>query len=97
MTKLSYNPIHWRLGFPGWKIAAKFNIPILIKVTVCLDAESNTYIAYSDDIGLAVESDTLDGVIKEVDLALPNLLECAHTPTRNTTADIRVHRNLAAA
>jgi hypothetical protein len=88
---------YWRLGFPGWRIAGKLGIPIMVKVIVCYDHEANVYIAYSDDIGLAVDSESLDGVIKEVDLALPYLLECAHSPKGSTSADIHIHRNLSPA
>lgn len=89
--------ITWKLGFPGWQIAAKIGFTMRVKIHVCLDQESNTYIAYSNDIGLAVESDTLDGLLVEVRHALPCLLEFAHTPPNNTETDLRFHGNLAAA
>jgi hypothetical protein len=89
--------MYWRLGFPGWRIAANFGIPIQIKVDVCKDEEANVYFATSDDIGLAVESDSLDALMNEIDLALPELLELAHTPIERPRTDIRLHKLLAAA
>ncbi len=87
--------MYWRLGFPGWRIAANIGVPIQIKVDVCRDNEANVYYATSDDIGLAVESDSLDALIKEIDLALPELLELAHTSIGKPRTDIRIHQNLA--
>ena len=54
-----------------------------IKVHVCKDDDAGVYFATSDDIGLAVESDSLDALIKEIDLALPELLQLAHTQGEN--------------
>jgi hypothetical protein len=89
--------MYWRLGFPGWRIAANFGIPIQIKVDVCKDEEANVYFATSDDIGLAVESDSLDALMNEIDLALPELLELARTPIQSPRTDIRLHKQLAPA
>ena len=87
----------WRLGFPGWRIAANLGVPIKIKVDVCHDAEAGVYFAASDDIGLAVESDSLDGLMKEIHSALPQLLVLTHAPISKPRADIRLHDNLVAA
>ena len=46
-----------------------------ITVHVCKDDDAGVYFATSDDIGLAVESDSLDALIKEIDLALLGLLQ----------------------
>ena len=89
--------MYWRLGFPGWRLAAGIGLPIRIKVDVCKDDEANVYYATSDDIGLAVESGSLDELIKEIDLAVPELLELAHTPIERPRTDIRIHQNLAIA
>ena len=89
--------MYWRLGFPGWRIAARVGIPIQIKVHVCKDDEAQVYYATSDDIGLAVESHSLDVLVKEIDLALPELLELAHAPIEKPRTDIRFHKNIATA
>jgi len=87
----------WRYGFPGWRIAASFGLPIRISIDVCKDDEAHVYYATSDDIGLAVESDSLDALMKEIALALPELLELAHSHIARPVTDIRLHDNLAIA
>jgi hypothetical protein len=47
----------------------------VIKVHVCKDDDAGVYYATSDDIGLAVESDSLDALMLEIDSALPELLQ----------------------
>ncbi len=88
---------YWRLGYPGWRIAANLGMPIKIKVDVCHDEEAGVYFAVSDDIGLAVESESLDGLMKEIHSALPVLLNLAHSPISKPRADITIHDNLVAA
>ena len=89
--------ISWRLGFPGWRLAANAGMCIKIKVDVCHDQESNAYFAKSDDIGLAVEAESLDELMKEIHAAIPELLSLAHTPISKPKADIRLHDYLVAA
>ena len=62
--------LYWLLGFPGWRIAANLGIPIRIKVDVYNDTEANVYYAVNKDIGLAVESESLDGLVKEIHAAM---------------------------
>lgn len=87
----------WRLRFPGWRIAARLGLPIKIKVDVCHDDEAQVYFAVSNDIGLAVESESLDGLMKEIHLALPQLLALVQLPITKSRTDIRLHDNLAVA
>ena len=47
----------------------------VIKVHVCKDDDAGVYYATSDDIGLAVESDSLDALMMEIELALLGLLQ----------------------
>jgi hypothetical protein len=59
--------IMYRVGFPGWKIAARLNVPLLFKIDVVHDAEAAVYIATSSDLkGLVVEATTVEELIKEV-------------------------------
>lgn len=88
---------YWRLGYPGWRLAANFGLPIKIKVDVFRDEDAGTYCASSDDIGLAVEAESLDGLMREIHTALPVLLQIAHSPIRRPKADIRLHDDLVAA
>jgi len=87
----------WRLGFPGWQIAARLGFPIKIKIGVSHDVEAGVYFATSADIGLAVESDSLDGLFKEIHSAVPVLLEVSHTSIRKPKADIRFYDDIVAA
>ena len=87
----------WRFGFPGWRIAAALGFPIKIKVAVCKDDDAGVYFATSNDIGLAVESESLDGLMNEIHAALPVLLEIAHSPAMSTSADIRLYDNIVTA
>ena len=47
----------------------------VIKVHVFRDDDAGVYCATSDDIGLAVESDSLGALMTEIDLALSGLLQ----------------------
>ena len=87
----------WRLGLPGWRIAASLGISIKIKIDVQKDEEAGVYFATSDDIGLAVESDTLDELMKEIHSALPVLLELENIGNAKSETDIRLNNNLALA
>ena len=89
--------MYWRLGIPGWRIAAAFGVPIKIKVIVCKDNEAGVYFATSDDIGLALEAESLDELVKQVHLAIPELLELAHAPVEKSRTDIRLRSDFVAA
>jgi predicted RNase H-like HicB family nuclease len=66
----------YRVGFPGWKLAAKLGVPVLIKVQLHFDPESKSYWAKSDDLdGLVVSGQTLDELRAEVRSAAETLLE----------------------
>ena len=57
----------YRVGFPGWKIAARFNVPLLLKIEVAHDKKANVIIATSPDLaGLVVETKTIDQLFPEV-------------------------------
>ncbi len=65
----------YRVGFPGWKLAARFNVPLMLRVNVAHDAESGVYIATSPDLaGLVVEGASkealFDGVYDCVDMLM---------------------------
>lgn len=89
--------LFWRLGFPGWQFAAMLGLPIKIKVDIRRDAEANVYFAVSNDIGLAVESESLDGLVNEIHAALPILLQAIHPSALNPRTDIRLHDNFVTA
>ena len=73
----------YRVGFPGWKIAARFNVPLLLKIEVSHDKKSNVFIATSPDLaGLVVETKTIDQLFPEVYGCVDMLLsvQLKHSP-----------------
>lgn len=65
----------YRVGFPGWKLAARFGVPLLVRVHVHLDKESKSFWADSPDLdGLIVSGRNLDELRSEVNLAAGELL-----------------------
>lgn len=81
----------WRLGWPGWKFAASCGLPIEIRIDVCHDKEANVYFAVNSALGLAVEAESLDELMKEIQHAVFDLLKLAHSPVQNHRTDIRLH------
>ena len=57
----------YRIGFPGWKIAAWLNVPLLVKIEVIHDKTAKVFVATSPDLaGLVVEAKTMDQLFPEV-------------------------------
>lgn len=49
--------IMYRVGFPLWKIAARMNVPLLVKLEVMHDKDARVFIVTSPDLnGLVVEA-----------------------------------------
>lgn len=68
----------YRVGFPGWKLAARVGVKLSIRVNVHFDPEVKGYWTSSPDLdGLFVTGDTLDELWKEAHIAVPELLEFA--------------------
>lgn len=68
----------YRIGFPGWKLAAQMGVPLSLCVDVHFDHEAMVYWAASPDLdGLVVEGATLDELRTEVRAAAEMLLELA--------------------
>lgn len=62
--------------FPGWKLVARFGVPILFRVTVRHDAEAKVFIATSPDVpGLVAEAETVDDLIHSVYDCMSMLME----------------------
>ena len=57
----------YRVGFPGWKIAARIGVPLLVKIEVVHDRQAQVFIATSKDLpGLVVESVHMAEMFSEV-------------------------------
>lgn len=71
--------ISYRVGAPGWKIAARFGFPLKVKVFVRWDGEAKVFVAVSDDFlpdfGCVAESSTWDGLQKELNAVFDDAME----------------------
>ena len=57
----------YRVGFPFWKVAARLNVPLLLRIDVMHDAEAGVFIATSPDLqGLVVEAKDQGTLVAEV-------------------------------
>lgn len=66
----------YRVGLPGWKVAARMGVPVRLRVNITQDLEANVYVAESPDLdGLIVEGHTLDDIKREALAAASVLLE----------------------
>lgn len=66
----------YKIGYPFWKIAARFGTKITIPVVVERDEESGMFIATSPSLhGLVVEAQTWDELLVEVEEVASMLLE----------------------
>jgi predicted RNase H-like HicB family nuclease len=79
----------YRIGFPGWKWAARFGVPLFLTVNVIRDNQAGVYVATSPDLkGLVAEGKSKEDVITAVydctDLLLEH--ELHHQPKKKTFA-----------
>ena len=83
----------YRVGFPGWKLAAKLGVPVRLRVYITQDLEANVYVAESPDLqGLIIEGHTLDEVKDEALACSKILLENAlHDAAPETQTDFIWH------
>lgn len=66
----------YRVGFPGWKLAAKVGIPMLLRVEVMRDRDAGVFVAISPDLrGLVAEAKTADELVRAVYDCTDMLLE----------------------
>lgn len=57
----------YRVGMPGWKLAARLGVVLQVRVEVMFDSESQRYIATSPDLdGLVCEGGSWDELVPEV-------------------------------
>lgn len=65
----------YRVGLPLWRLAGRLGIPLSLRVYIHRDEESASYWTSSPDLGgLIVTGRTLDELVREVELAVPDLL-----------------------
>ncbi len=60
----------YRVGFPGWKIAAKLGLPLTINVSVMYDDECKVLVAECEDFlpnfGIVTEGATYDELQRKI-------------------------------
>lgn len=71
--------LSYRIGCPGWKIAARLGVPLCIKVDVLFDEEAKVFVATSDDFlpdfGCVAGAETWEGLKKELDAVIEDAFE----------------------
>lgn len=66
----------YRVGFPGWKLAASLGVTLVFRVDVLQDPEAGVYLATSPDIpGLVAEAPSIEELFKEVHHGADMLLQ----------------------
>ena len=69
----------YRVGCPGWKIAARLGITLEVRVDVLWDDEAKVFVAQSDDFlpdfGCVAEAATWDGLKTELDCVFEDAFE----------------------
>ncbi len=63
----------YRLGWPFGSTLAYLGFPTVIRIDVVRDEEAGVFVGTSKDLrGLVVESDSLEGVLREARLLIPD-------------------------
>lgn len=81
----------YRVGFPGWKLAARYlRVPLLVKLQVLHDREAGVFVVTSPDLrGLVVEmpdTSTVEDLHKEIHGCVDMLMrELLHSPRKSAT------------
>ena len=89
----------YRLGFPGWKLAARLGVPLVFGVRVHKDEASGTCWTESNDMdGLVVSGTDLDDLQSEIMGAAEGLLSLSVNTTRRlrVVANIMIHSPIPA-
>lgn len=67
--------LHYRVGLPGWTLAARFGMGLSLQVQVWHDRDANVFFAKSDDLdGLVVEAPSLEELQQETEGAAEALI-----------------------
>lgn len=68
----------YKVGLPGWRIAAKLGVPLGVNVKITHDPEANVFIATSPNLqGLVVETESFEDLLKEIQFCANDLLQDA--------------------
>ena len=85
----------YRVGFPGWKIAARLGCPLRVKVFVVYDEESKMLVAECNDfqpyLGIVTEGNTFEELQRKVEECCEMAMEEAF---RTNSINRSVHPNM---
>lgn len=70
--------LRYRVGLPGWKLAARVGMPLRLRVHVMHDKEAGVFLATSPDLdGLVTEAATVEELQVETLAAVQLLLDAS--------------------
>jgi Domain of unknown function (DUF1902) len=71
----------YRVGYPGWRIAARVGLPLKLRVEVIFDEDAKVFVASSEDLkGLVVEATTIEQLRNEIENCTSELMTEACFP-----------------
>lgn len=66
----------YRVGFPGWKFAARHGVPMMVRIDVHYDPEVKSFWTTSPDLpALVVTGASLDELMREAKTGIDDLME----------------------
>jgi predicted RNase H-like HicB family nuclease len=66
----------YRVGFPGWKFAARHGIPMIVRIDVHYDPEVKSFWTTSPDLpGLVVTGSSLDELMRQAKHGIEDLMD----------------------
>ncbi len=88
--------MNYRVGMPGWRLAARAGARLYFRVKVQRDEEAGVYCATSPDIaGLVIEAATLDELAREIRDGAADLLDGPHHFDAEQVMRLDSHLSLA--
>lgn len=87
--------MHYRYGWPMGGVLARLGVPTKIRVNVIKDEDAGVFVGTSPDIrGLVVEADSLEGIVNEALLLIPEFLHRTNALPTDTVADVHYQDRL---
>ena len=66
----------YRVGFPGWKLAARLGVPMMVRIDVHYDPEVKSYWTTSPDLAaLVVTGASLDELLRQAKHGIDDLMD----------------------
>lgn len=88
----------YRVGLPGWRLAAKAGADLYLRVDVLRDDEAGVFVATSPDLaGLVAEAETMDSLVRNVFAAASDLLDWNLRAAAHPRIDLRLPDGACAA